>query len=224
MRQSLMNTFQQIFVFDLHGNSKKKETAPDGSKDENVFDIEQGVAVSIFVKRADLEPGVWRFDVWGKRLEKYKMAAEADIRAIPWQKANPSSPFYFFVSQNAEIRSEFEAERSLPTIFRQGGSGMMTSRDNLTIKFTPDDIWKTVKRFSELNEAEARAEFKLGKDARDWNVSKAQNDLKSSGPTRTAISEVTYRPFDTRFTYYTGRARGVHWLASRTHLEKYAPT
>lgn len=50
MRQHLMNTFDEIYVLDLHGNSKKKETAPDGSKDENVFDIQQGVAILLAVK------------------------------------------------------------------------------------------------------------------------------------------------------------------------------
>ncbi len=68
MRQSLMRSFEQIYVLDLHGNAKKKERAPDGSKDENVFDIEQGVAISLFVKRPGLERGVWRGDLWGKRL------------------------------------------------------------------------------------------------------------------------------------------------------------
>ena len=72
MRQSLMRSFDQIYVLDLHGNAKKKERAPDGSKDENVFDIEQGVAISLFVKRPGLERGVWRGDLWGKRLEKYR--------------------------------------------------------------------------------------------------------------------------------------------------------
>ena len=70
MRQSLMRSFEQIYVLDLHGNAKKKEHAPDGSKDENVFDIEQGVAISLFVKKDGLERGVWRADLWGKRLDK----------------------------------------------------------------------------------------------------------------------------------------------------------
>lgn len=70
MRQSLMRSFDQIHVIDLHGNAKKKEVAPDGSKDENVFDIEQGVAISLLVKKPGMKRGVWRSDVWGKRQEK----------------------------------------------------------------------------------------------------------------------------------------------------------
>ncbi len=50
MRQSLMRTFDDIYVLDLHGSAKKRETCPDGSKDENVFDIQQGTAICIMVK------------------------------------------------------------------------------------------------------------------------------------------------------------------------------
>jgi predicted helicase len=79
MRQSLMRSFEQIYVLDLHGNAKRKERAPDGSKDENVFDIEQGVAISLFVKSPGLERGVWRADLWGRRLDKYKIAASETL-------------------------------------------------------------------------------------------------------------------------------------------------
>ncbi|MBN9351429.1 MAG: N-6 DNA methylase [Chitinophagaceae bacterium] len=51
MREELIATFDKIYILDLHGNSKKKETAPDGSADQNVFDIMQGVSINIFVKK-----------------------------------------------------------------------------------------------------------------------------------------------------------------------------
>jgi predicted helicase len=81
MRQSLMRSFEQIYVLDLHGNAKK-ERSPDGSNDQNVFDIEQGVAVSLFVKSPGLERGVWRGDLWGKRLTKYARLAEEALRTV----------------------------------------------------------------------------------------------------------------------------------------------
>jgi predicted helicase len=94
MRQSLMRSFEQIYILDLHGNAKKKERAPDGSKDENVFDIEQGVAISLFVKRPGLERGVWRGDLWGKRLEKYKAVAERTLVSINLAPIEPTAPHY----------------------------------------------------------------------------------------------------------------------------------
>ncbi len=50
MRWHLMESFDKIYVIDLHGNAKKKEVSPDGSPDKNVFDIQQGVAIVIGVK------------------------------------------------------------------------------------------------------------------------------------------------------------------------------
>ena len=212
MRHSLMQSFQQIFVLDLHGNAKKMEHAPDGSKDENVFDIEQGVAISLFVKRAGLESGIWRGDLWGKRLAKYEITAEATIKSLSWQRVEPAPPFYMLFPQNADIRLEYERAMSVPTMFHQGGSGMMTNRDDLTIHFDKESVWSTITRFISLSEPQARREFELGKDARDWTVVRAQSDIRQSGPIRESITKVHYRPFDIRFTYHTGHARGfIGW-------------
>ena len=76
MRQSLLRSFQQIYLIDLHGSSKPKETAPPGFQNENVFDIMKGIAIALFVKKPDLEPGIWFGDVWGRRLEKYQICAD----------------------------------------------------------------------------------------------------------------------------------------------------
>jgi len=84
MRKSLMETFNQIYVLDLHGSTKKRDSVPDGIEDQNVFDIEQGVAISLFVKRANVEGGIWYADMWGSRIEKYRTAAETTKKAISW--------------------------------------------------------------------------------------------------------------------------------------------
>src|SRR5208282_848985 len=108
MRQSLMRSFEQIYVLDLHGNAKKKERAPDGSIDENVFDIEQGVAISLLVKRPGLERGVWRGDLWGKRLEKYQATADGTLANLERLTLKPDTPFYFLARQDAELRDEYD--------------------------------------------------------------------------------------------------------------------
>lgn len=54
----------------------------------------------------------------------------------------------------------------------------------------------------------ARSGYDLGNDARDWKVALAQEDLKSSGPDKKYIVPILYRPFDIRYTYYTGKSRG----------------
>ena len=206
MRQSLMRSFNQIHVLDLHGNHKKKEQAPDGSKDENVFDIEQGVAISIFVKRKGLERGVWRGDLWGKRLEKYRVTAQTSLKDNEPVAVSPVAPHYLYQMQDAGIRSEYEVGWPLPKMMPQSSVGIVTSRDRLAIAFTKNEITERVADFASRTAEDARQHYELGKDVRDWRVAWAQKDVVAGG----SVVPIHYRPFDRRLTYYTGRSRGFH--------------
>lgn len=208
MRQSLMRSFQQIYVLDLHGNAKKKESAPDGSKDENVFDIEQGVAISLFVKRRGLERGVWRGDLWGKRLEKYKAVAEGTLESFHQSPIEPTAPHYLFHYQNSDIRAEYEQGVPVPNILSVNSVGVVTSRDRLAIHFTRQELLRTVRNFIALDAEDARRAYSLGKDVQDWKVTWAQEDVRASGPSDNCAVPVLYRPFDTRWTYFTGKSSG----------------
>lgn len=226
MRKSLLDTFDDIYVLDLHGNTKKKEKAPDGSKDENVFDIQQGVAIGIFVKhkngKKEKAAMVRHADLWGVReiwdrsdkndpqlvAGKYADLNRDDIDATKWAKLKPSTPFYLFVPQDGKKRGEYEAGWSIPEIMPVNSVGMVTARDHLTIQWSKEDVWKTVQDFASLTPEEARDRFHLGPDARDWKVHFAQEDVRTSGPKQEYIQRVLYRPFDIRWTYYTGRSRG----------------
>ncbi len=101
MRQSLMMSFNEIYLLNLHGNALKKEKCPDGSKDENVFDIRQGVAIGLFIKKQEQEEGriarVYYAELWGLREDKYRWLLRNDIETTKWEELKPSSPFYFFV-------------------------------------------------------------------------------------------------------------------------------
>jgi len=210
MRQSLMNTFSDIYIIDLHGNVKKKETAPDGSKDENVFDIQQGVAIGLFVKQKN-KPGparVYHTDLWGLREGKYLALSESDINTIEWKELKPQSPFYFFVLRNEELLEEYEQGWKVTDIFPVNSVGIVTARDNLTIRWSKQEVWDTVTDFSSLPPEEARDKYRLGKDVRDWKVALAQKDIKDSGLSQKSVAAILYRPFDVRYTYYTGHSRG----------------
>ena len=119
MRRALMNTFTDIYVLDLHGNAKKREVAPDGGKDENVFDIQQGVAIGIFVK----EPGkagpaqVHHAELWGKRQAKYAWLLDNGLETTPWQELAPQAPFYLFVPQNTDLLAEYQQGWKVTDIF-----------------------------------------------------------------------------------------------------------
>jgi len=211
MRQSLMRTFDEIYILDLHGNAKKKEVCPDGSKDENVFAIQQGVAIGIFIRLPGEGPRsatVHHADLWGLQEQKYKRLFESNINSTRWRKLNPKKPDYLFSTIDAKLRVEYERGWHITSIMPVSSVGIVTARDNLTIHFSKDECWDTVRRFASLREEQARREFCLGDDAQDWQVALAQEDVKASGPARQNIQPVLYRPYDRRFTYYTGKSKG----------------
>ncbi len=229
MRQNLLETFDEIFVLNLHGNSNKKERAPDGSKDENVFDIKQGVAISIFIKRANAErkpAPVHHAHLWGLREiyeknaqgervltgGKYHWLWQHDVNTTMWTTLEPQSPMYFFVPRDIKVREEYEEGWKVTDIFPVNNVGFVTARDSLTIHWSEEDAWNTVRDFAALQPEEARVKYDLGKDARDWKVKLAQKDLKASGLTKTNLKAALYRPFDVRYTYYTGVSRGFHCM------------
>lgn len=210
MRQNLMQTFTDIYVLDLHGNSKKKEVSPDGSPDQNVFDIQQGVSIGIFIK----EPGkstpakVYHGDLWGSRTSKYEALNLLDIDSLEWKKFQPQSPFYLLVPQNRDLLTEYNEGWKITDIMPVHSVGIVTARDSLTIKFSGQEVKDTIKDFVSLPVEEARNKYDLGKDARDWQVPLAQDDLRRNNLDDSKIVPILYRPFDKRYTYYTGKTRG----------------
>jgi len=215
MRQSLMQTFDEIYVLDLHGNSKKKETCPDGSKDVNVFDIQQGVAIGIFVKITDRRTPakVYHADLYGLRkgkYGKYEWLSKNDIRPTDtdWTELSPNSPYYFFVERDESARKEYETGWKINEVIPENNVGIVTARDGLTIKQTAKDVWETVNDFASLPPEEARSKYSLGKDVQSWKVHLAQADLNTYPLSKNKITPILYRPFDIRYTYYTGKSGG----------------
>jgi predicted helicase len=219
MRQSLMRTFDEIYLLDLHGNSLKRETCPDGSKDENVFDIQQGVAIAFFIKRKPCEGSepsqgcsVYHADRWGLREDKYDWLLNHDVATTDWQEIRPKPEFHLFVPRDEAALECYDSFTRVTAIFPVNSVGIVTARDSLTIHWTPEDVWTTVLNFSRLDPELARQAYKLGEDARDWKVKLAQEDLKSSGLDKARIVPILYRPFDVRYTYYTGKSRGFQCM------------
>ncbi|TRZ68551.1 MAG: DNA methyltransferase [Methanothrix sp.] len=212
MRQQLMNSFSEIYILDLHGNVKKKERAPDGSEDKNVFDIQQGVAIGIFVKEPEKKgpATVYHAELWGLREDKYQHLFDTNIESTEWTKLEPQSPFYFFIPRDIDRETEYQQGWKVAEIFPVNSVGIVTARDRLTIHFRPDEIWKTVQDFYKLPVGGARKKYTLGTDSQDWKVYLAQEDVKVSGPNQNKVTPILYRPFDVRFTYYTGQAGGFN--------------
>jgi predicted helicase len=226
MRQSLMQTFDDIYILDLHGNSKKKERCPDGSEDKNVFDIQQGVAIGIFIKRTTSKNGlasVRHADLWGKRANKYANLYETSTALTKWNKLEPTKPYYLYVPQDQTMRVEYEQCYKITDILPVNSVGIVTARDALTIHFSREDAWTTVSDFARLPAEKARDKFNLGKDARDWQVELAQKDLLNSGLKKEGLKDIFYRPFDIRHTYYTGNSRGFHCMPRNEVMRHMLP-
>jgi hypothetical protein len=205
MRQKLMDTFTDIYVINLHGNAKKKEIAPDGSKDENVFDIQQGVCIGIFVKTPDKagRAKVRHADLWGLRQEKYKTLIDADVSSTLWKELNPKPPFYFFVPQDTSLSQELESAWSITDIFLVGSGAMNTARDHFVIDSDRRELCNRISelRASNLSLNDLADIFKL-RQTEWWSLDKAVSALKSNSEWEGSITRVLYRPFDFRWLFF----------------------
>ena len=213
MRKSLTDSFDEIHLLDLHGNAKKKERAPDGGKDENVFDIQQGVAIGLFVKRAAGSDGgparVFHADLWGAREAgpgggKYGWLAANDVGTTAWTELAPKPPFYLFVPRDEALSAEYEAAWSIPAIFSPNGDpapGIVTTQDQFAISWTPEEAAAKVERLlATTSEGEARALWRLCSQSQ-WQYDRAKREL-ADGSWRQRIVPVLYRPFDMRTTVF----------------------
>ena len=216
MRWNLLKTYDKIFTIDLHGNSKKKETALDGSSDVNVFDIMQGVSINIFVKTGKKKINelgkVFHFDLFGKRDMKYDFLIEKSLGSISYKELPNVAPNYFFTNKDFDEKNKFIKGFSINELFTMNSAGIVTARDEFTIHFSKEEVKKTIQEFIDLDEETARRRFNLGKDVRDWSVTGARNDLKYSGLDFSNIVRIIYRPFEDRYTYYTGTTKGFHCM------------
>ena len=212
MRQSLLNSFNTIYLFNLHGSGRRREVIPDTARDENVFDILQGVSILLCVKERDnLNPAeVYYADMWGSREEKYKTLSEVDVQSTEWGVLQPTSPYHLFVPQLTDYGTEYETGWNISDIFQTGAVGIVTARDRLTLHWTPDNVRETVENFVSLSVNAARQRYRLPRDSQDWQIHRAQADLRNHPNIEQHIEPIHYRPYDTRWTYYTGQSSGFH--------------
>lgn len=214
MRQQLMRAFTDIYILDLHGNVKKRETAPDGSKDENVFDIQQGVAIGIFVKeRGKSGPArVHHADLWGLRDGKYRALFEMDVATTLWRELSPRSPFYLFVPRNVDLEGEYQQGWKVTEIFPVSVTGIVTARDHFVFDYDKVALLRRIREFADptLSDDQIRFRYFAGKgsdkypdgDTRGWKLPEARQRVRNDPDWDKRIVPCLYRPFDVRFLYY----------------------
>lgn len=208
MRHTLMTVFDKIYILDLHGNSRKQEFALDGSKDENVFDIMQGVSINIFVKTGQKKKGelatVYHHDIYGTREFKYSTLNDFAISTISWTKLKPVEPYYFFVPKDFSVQDEYEKGFKVDELMKVNVSGFQTKRDNLTIALTYDSLDKILYDFANFEPEILKQKYGII-DSRDWTVASAKEDVCCH---RGSVIPVLYRLFDVRYSYFSNKTKG----------------
>ena len=222
MRWHLRKTFDKIYVLDLHGNANKKEQAPNGSIDENVFDIKTGVAIIIGVKKKRKQGNkslatVYSGDLYGTRHFKQDELNTNDITTIKWNRL-PKEIDIWKVEGNNKV--DYMEGFSVKDTFKEISSGFVTARDKINICFTKDKLLDNMYSLIEKSDQEVRLKFNLNnKDSRDWKVSTAKQDAKQNF-TESGVRSCSYRPFDIRFTFFSGNSRGVY-ASPQTNIMKH---
>lgn len=227
MRASLLQTFDDIYILNLNGSTKRKDKTEEGATDQNVFDIQQGVAVAIYIKRgkgtAKKDKKVSYYSLRGPRNAqagsntpgKYQWLDGHSVANTHWQPVEPIAPYYLFVPRDKELEAEYSNGISLKDMFLTSGVGLVAGRDHFNFAFDAQHLEDRIVEFAGLGTEEARSQFELGKDSTAWSVARAQDEIKSVGRLDELIRPVLYRPFDKRYTYYTGKSHG--FLARPTH-------
>jgi hypothetical protein len=215
MRESLLETFDEIYILNLHGSAKKQETAPDGTKDDNVFDIMVGVAIALFVKlpagsrgaqadkrrqkAAKPHATVHHAELWGLRQHKYDWLGSHNAAATEWTSFLPDAPDFFFRPRNAEHEKEWNRGWSIRDIFPVSNNGLKTDRDELFFDFDRKELEKRMLTFFSKDPPAAFLQKYRVEDSSSYDIETRRRERKF---TAKAFRRCLYRPFDFRWLYY----------------------
>ncbi len=203
MRWNLLKTYDKIYTIDLHGNSKKKETAPDGSVDQNVFDIQQGVSINLFIKtgkkKANTLGEVFHYDLYGKRESKYNFLDTHSLSNIEYKELPNIAPNYFFVQKDFEAQKGYDEGFKINELFTLNSVGVVTAKDSLVIDENKATLENKIKDFFELNKEVFFTKYKLTEN-KNWTIEIIKNKAKYFE--NKCLQPIYYRPFDNRFVYY----------------------
>ncbi|BBB19818.1 type ISP restriction/modification enzyme [Helicobacter cinaedi] len=211
MRYHLLRTFDKIYILDLHGNTRKKETTPSGDKDDNVFDIMQGVSINIFIKTTKDSSNlatIYHYDLYGKRKDKYEFLYSNTLDSIQWQILTPQNPFYLFIPQNESLRIEYDKGWSVKDIFKVSGVGICSKRDKIVFHNSKESLKSMLHDFITKPKDELYKIYDIGEDSRDWKLESAIEAIRENKDNLDEFIKLChYRPFDIRWTYYINKSR-----------------
>jgi len=200
MRWNLLNTFDKIYIVDLHGNSKKKEVCPDGSPDKNVFDIQQGVSINLFVKTGKKKAGkladLYHTDLYGTREVKYDYLCKKGLKNVEFEKLELTAPQYFFVQKDFEVQKIYDKGFSVQKLFTVSSVGIVTSRDSFVINSSREVLKDKIETFFTEDKDYIIKTFDL-KENTSWKIDAVKG--RSNSFNINSVQTVSYRPFDLRY-------------------------
>lgn len=210
MRWSLLKSFDEIYIINLHGEMKEK--TPSGSKDENVFDITKGTSINIFIKTGKKKENdiatVNYVDVYGLREEKYEFLKSNRLADLSFQTLIPKHPYYFFVPKDTSNEDVYNQGFKVDELMIDKNTGVLTARDHLAINKDINELLKKINTFTDtsISDENIRKIFKKGKrelgDTREWALSESRKKIKQNNH-QNFIKKILYRPFDTQYIYYS---------------------
>jgi len=215
MRLSLLETFDKCYVIDLHGDSNQLERSPDGSADQNVFDIMQGVSISIFIKKKNKsrEPSsnpdetvFHHMDMYGTRSFKNNQLFKLSVAAKSFKRRVAISPYYFLTPHDVSGQKQYDLGFKINEFFASYNTGIQTKRDHLCLRENINDAQMLLEDTRLLDESEFRKKYSPGEDTGGWKLSSFLADASKSD---VSSKEILYRPFDILATLYSGRSGGV---------------
>jgi predicted helicase len=208
MRKHLLESFDKIYILDLHGNAKKKEVCPDGSPDQNVFDIMQGVSINIFIKTGEKKKNelgkIFHYDLQGKRDFKYDFLNDNSLKSFDWNILDYKSPDYFFIPKNNSVKIIYDKGFSINDIYEKSTSGVQTEFDELVTHETRKKAEKTLSDLKSLSSTDFATKYELQSKLNKIKI--AKNDIEIH---KTTIQKIEYKIFNTQFCIYTGKTNGI---------------
>jgi predicted helicase len=204
MRSSLLETFSGMRVLDLHGNSRKGEYDASGGTDENVFDIEQGVAITLALRNtSQIVQRVVREDLFGTRLNKYAYLGSERVGILGGSELLPVAPNYTLKSNSTSADEHYETWPLISECFEIGSMGVVTARDHISIDFEPGTLLERAKMFANLTIDDAQLQTQLSLDAKKgWDLSEARKALAKESKLEKFVKPILYRAMDQRNVFY----------------------
>lgn len=203
MRKRLLDSFSEIYILNLHGNSRIGEKAPDGSKDENVFDIQQGVSIALFIKKEkQKKPSkVFYQDVYGLRENKYSYLGKSDFHTTKWKTLKPSEPYYFFVEKDFSLQAKYKRFASISEVFDKSSGGVKTHRDHFVVSFTEEEVKQRMRTFTGRLPDDLVAQALNLEETTDFKINTARAAVNKID-WKEHLKTYAYRPFDNRTICY----------------------